>query len=246
MTDVAIPELDLTTATLDELGALAQREATAALSDLASVVRHYLRMGEIIQAARDARPREFDWEAWCESLGISARTAQTAMRMAKYRRAIPADCATVDAAIAYLKGLPDTNTRGKPVPYDPAVRVEAERLIAAGVPVKTASRMLGLSDSTVRHWLYPDRYKETKRAYEERARAARRETKLAAKALAAQREREERDRLARTTGGELAELYALVRKAALLADKLGMGEVVADIHRAEERVVGALKAERQN
>lgn len=57
------------------------------------------------------------------------------------------------------------------------------------------------------------------------------------------REREERDRLAKATGGELAEAYGLVRRTLSIVDKSRHApDAIRHLHKAEEAIVEAMRS----
>lgn len=189
MTELAVPELNLATATLDELSVAATAEWQACESALVGAFARALRCGEILLVAyRHETMTKGAWEPWCERTGITREGASNLMRLATYRDHLPTEAFT-----------PWTDARGRPAGEKDRRRRERERKLAR-----------------------------------RRARAALRE----------KTQRDERDRLAKTTGGELAEAYSLIRRAIALLDKANRADAVRMAHKCEDAIVAALREER--
>lgn len=244
-------ELDLATATLDELAATAARQYGEAETALFGALGHVVNLGATLTEAR-RRVDHGDWRAWCDAIGISQHTANAAMRLAHYRNHLPTEIRvdgrgrtlspSVGHALQYLRGLPDVRPRGTPAKFNDDDVSEAKRLHAAGVPVKEIADLLGAFPASVYKWLDPEAY----RARQRRNRVARtqreREARAAKRALERQRERKERDRLAKATGGELEVAYTHVRRALAAVSKAGTVELAERaLLKAEEELIAAMR-----
>lgn len=257
MTVDQIDQRDLTTMTLDELGEEVMQQRHAAEVSLATALGHFVRIGVVLLHARERVPDE-EWDSWCELHGMSKTSSNRAMRLAYYRDELPPEAwqpsvnragrlvnPTATRAEVYLRGLPPVRPKG--FRYEQGVVDEARRLKAAGVPQVDICELLGLSAATVSVMVRPGAQAEYARKHRRRYAARRLTEREAARALAEKREREERDRLAKATGGELSKSYGLIRQALAALDKVATEpsvEATRHLHRAEESVVEAMRAER--
>lgn len=251
-------ELDLATATLDELADAARRELSQTESHLVGALAHFIRYGEILLVARTLVPSG-EWMRWCESIANSSgrtyeyKTSVAAMRLAHYKDHLPAEAFETwidDAgrllnpsphrALSYVRGLPVINRKGV-VGHGESTRDEARRLRKAGLPYDEIGPMVGVSSTAVRMWCEPGAEAE----YNKRRRAREREQRAAQRALRKEHERQERDRLARATGGEIADAYSLIRRALTAIDRAGQApDAIRHLHKAEEAIVEAMREQR--
>lgn len=247
---------DITSLSLDELAAEATREhnlvsgavdrAEAALSE---GLVHAIRVGHVLIRARDLIQGEGkSWRAWKRSnLPFSEYTASNYIRYATYEdhliaHEVPLTTAT---ALEALHGLPAVGMgRGRKRLHDDS---EYKRLHDEGLTKAQIAEVMGVSWNTVRNALDPDARKKKADAMIE----ARKRQRAAEKALAEQQERKERDRLAKSGGGELAKSYSEVRKClasldAAVADaspeqRTCLREAIRCAHSAEDQIVKALR-----
>lgn len=259
MTDVAIPDpRDLSTLTLDQLAQAAADEYRQAENHMLGVLHHFVRFGEVLLAARPQVP-EGEWMRWCEGVANAAgrtyeyKTAAAAMRLAHYRNHLPAEAwqpwkdssgrlmnASPKHALSYLKGLPIINRKGVSG-HPEETRMEARRLRTAGLSYDDIAEMVGASSHAVRMWCEPavaKRYAAQRRTVSARQRAA-------ARALREKEKRLDRDRLAKITGGELADAYSLIRRALAALDKDGRApDAILHLQKAEDTVQEAMRTAR--
>lgn len=255
---------NLATKTLDELAELAVDEHRQVEQDLVSALNHAFRLGEVLLAAFE-RLEPGEWEPWIESTGMSTSTARNFQRLARYRDQLPREIyephrakngaviqPSYSRALVYLKGLPPVRTTQRKREVTSAMREEGLRLLAAGTPYAAVADLLGVSDTTVRDWGNPAKFRER----EQRRRARLRQQRRARNALKEQDRRSEIDALASAHGGELAKSYALVRRLAQSLDRASttfdrgatqrgyLGVALAATHKAEDEIVRALRYER--
>jgi len=244
----------VTTPTLDELADTIRTETALMESDLVSAVGHAIAIGGALAAAR-AQVSAGDWIRWLgENTTMSRQMAGRCVRLHAYQATIPTEAfepyvssdgrtiqPTTTHAFRMLRGMPDTNPKGRPSMYGADVRVEAVRLRNEGWEYRDIGELLGVSSSTAQWWSDPAA--ATRNAA--KSKAKRRQAALATKALAAQQERDDRDRLARQQGGDISVAYGLIRKALLAADKAGCADAVTALHRAEDAVAAMLRELRQ-
>lgn len=137
---------------LAELGEVINREHEAALAAAYSSLMHAIRAGEALHAAREQVPRG-EWETWiADNCPQVTRMARNYIRLAVYRNRIPEEIEEASKALMYLRGLPATDGTG-PAVHPPAVREEALRLVADGVSLREAGRMLGIGRNCVARWV---------------------------------------------------------------------------------------------
>lgn len=237
------PEVDLSTLTLDELGAVANAEHAAvgssideAAHHMAMSLLHAIRAGQALTLAREM-VEEGRWTEWLtNNVDISQSLAMRYVRYAHYEQVlreanVPLNA---DTALRYLKGLAPVRV-ATPRRTDPAVIAEAQRLRAGGLSFKAIGELLGLNASTIQSNLTASEESRRRRAKNSRRHAA------ARRALAEQERRAERDRLAKTGTENQQEIYRLIRRAAKLADiEGGLADVVRPLMKAEEQILAAI------
>lgn len=243
---------DLSNATLDELASMALGHVRSTEASLINALQHWVAAGEVFNIARDRfGPGGKGWGKWCEQLGVSQAAIGEAMRVARYKDQLPPEVfaiwtdargvkrdPTIGRALEYVRQLPPIRPRGKNNTSDIAALREANRLVNEGMSLRAAAAMTGITHETVARYRDPARFAEKDRKKEER----RREQARAKKALAAQRERQERDRLARATGGELDVAYTHVRRAlAAISKDTRAPEAERLLLKAEEHIVDAMR-----
>jgi predicted transcriptional regulator len=240
---------DLSTLTLDQLGVLAVHESGEARNHLSAALQHVIKLGEVLLEARN-RPG-IRWSEWIESIGIDRSRASKAMRLAFYQDALPpvATEPFKDArgtlrdpspshALLYIEQLPRLRPGAKGYPAE--VRAEAKRLREQGLTLNAVAELLNVSPQIVNIWTNPKAAKQNAAARQAR------NTRMSAanRALRAQTEREERDRLARQTGGDISKAYGLVRRALSAVDAAGCHEALSPLHRAEDVLVAQMRTAR--
>lgn len=251
--DIAPHDSDLSTLTLDELASTAVDEYRAASAHLAASLDHFIRLGEVMIVVYGRMQTTEEWRAWLDHVGIGTTVASQAARLATYKDQLPPEAflpyrsqknelrfPTHTSALTYIVGLPPISNRRRRT--DPAVVGEAIRLREAGLPYEEIAQLLNVSTTAVRDWCNPEAYKSRNRRRAKARALAQRQRYAADRALAEKREREERDRLAVTTGGELAKAYAVIRAALKHLDlNRGPDDAIRALHRAEEAVVATMR-----
>lgn len=251
-TEIVSYELNLTTASLDELSEAASAEYKATQSALVGALERYVKFGNVLLEARGRVP-DGEWLQWCAKVGAPQATVNHAMRVAYYADRLPSEMWDVSggvgrkqgnvthAALAYLRGLPDIHPKGRTGP-DPKMVAEARRLLHSGAKVAEVAEMFGVHKSTIRDWMDPQAARASREA---KARRKKQRRQVAA-AARRQMEREERDRLAKTHGGELSEAYSLIRRALAQIDRArAADEAILHLHRAEAAIVAAMREQRR-
>lgn len=252
--------VDLASMTLDQLAERANAEHASSVDEVDSArahltagVIHGIQAGEALLVVRlKFGERGSGWKKWCEeNLGFHYRTATEYIRMARRKKEILAtdqhlNGGTVSAFMDSLPPLPRlTRTPNEK-------REQALDLLAAGLTQIEVAAELGVHRETIRVWSQPDYAERTRRKNYEHARKRRRREKEARQALAEKEARAERDRLAKSTGGDLSAMYADVRKA--LARKVlddakpnqtdDIKTAIAALHKAEDAIVAAMRSGR--
>lgn len=244
--------VDLSTLTLEQLEVASADAIRLGEEALKGALLVFIRWGEILLEVQ-RRVGHGHFREWLRAHEINDAHSNKAMRFAFYKNNIPKDALVpfrgVDGRLRepttnsvwrlYIRGLPPISPYGRPT-YSVTHINEARRLQATGLTGKDIAEMLGVSETTVGCWLDP------KLAAEREARRTRKrhETVAARKALKEKSEREERDRLAKTTGGELAEAYSLIRRALTALDRAGQVDAMRLAHRCEDEIVKALREAR--
>lgn len=213
---------------LARLAARAEGEHQSALSSAKTAVAHAICAGEALLEARQI-VTPGNWAAWVESqTSMSEWTAKVYMRVAAYRDELPAngvEAMTLTQAAQYLRGRPTPYLRLNAVPED--VRDQVRRMHSEGVPTRQIARKVGYARSAVQRWISPDASKR----HVERAKRRKLEKDLreaAEKALQEKEDRRKRDAAARRAGGDIAEVYSLLRKLTAAVDRAAAGSVDQD------------------
>jgi len=237
MTDVATVELaaeNLADLSLPELGRLASAEHEMGVESGLQMIRHIVRAGEALLAARNKIPAG-GWLAWCDKHFISSpTTASTYMRIAFYQSEIPGGTKNLIEARDLLRGLPAITGHPGSGGYGNDIKKEAARLRRDGLTLEQVSEKLGISFSTIAKWGGKNltaRQKESQRKKE--LNAGRRALKEA-----------ERDRTMKAADERASEVYFALRKASKTLDQLrdergqepssgSLTEAIARCHQAE-------------
>ena len=208
-----------------------------------SIIPHAIRIGEALIAARDQMDRG-SFGSWLRSnFSFSRSSATRYMRMARGLDELQG-AGLIDGKVRDVIEFLSTSGTGlipKGAPDD--VKKKALQLHQLGATRKAIASITGVTDGTVSRWVDPQ-------AASKRKKQARLATK-ARQALA----RQEREALVRRSAGNAADAYALIRKASLAVDQAIAETSVADerdelqkartfLHRAEDRLVGALQIAR--
>lgn len=249
MSALEVPESvahDLTSLSLDELAGRANAEHEKVGQSLTDALIHALAAGEVLLVAREqVGPR--GWVKWCaENVEIADSTIGTYMRIAFYRDELGGAAGVVEAREA-LVGFPAVNAQGNGG-HDEVVRQKARDLVGEGMTINAVSDLFGVAHTTVHSWVDPAWGKRQRKLTD----AATRRARLARKALAEKQARDERDALAKSSGGASSKAYALVRKALLELDRAhgeaktpgereALRSAVALTHKAEDQLVRAMK-----
>lgn len=238
------------TPTLTELAATANAEHGLAIGAVTKAVEHAIRAGDALIAARRQVPR-LQWTQWCEAnVDIGSATIFRYIRLATYADQLPKrEPLGIDAAYELLRGLPHLSTvygvhNLTDIPED--VLEEVRRLRAEGVAWMAAAQVVGFPYVVVRRRLDPAFARQQKSYTNSHSRKKRE----AARALA----REQRDAAVKKIGGNAANAYALIRRAAVELDRSfetaqphergPLRDALAYVHKAEDEIVKALRVGR--
>lgn len=239
---------DLSSWTMDELGARAKAEHLLCLASAQSALEHAIAVGECLMTARANEPGT--WKAWfaAQEFEFSIFVGYRYMRMATYRDQI-GDLPTVTAAVQALRGMPRSPIaaglrQSRHDPYPEEVRKEALRLRADGWSGPKVADLLGVSKSRIYSWENPERYRATAR----RNLARRTEANRLLKANEQQRAIRKATKKA---GADLAEAYSTIRlnleateRAIAATDeyahKAKLREAYEYAHKAELRILAVL------
>lgn len=250
--------LDVGQLTLAELAENANRECATVESSLAAAVYAAIRAGRFLREAHDrvVASSPGAWNTWVEeNVDINVAGAGQFMRLAAYETQLPREAfepfrdtngrlrlPTPARAMNYVRGLPALpRYNHKTLPS--GLRDEAKRLRAEGVTIAETARLLGVAEGSVKNWTIP--------GYQQRAakqaRKRKRERDLAARALEKQRE----VAAAKAAGGDLGEIYSLLRKAADCAGRaeatltgetrVAVRDALTQIHKAEDNIGRAIR-----
>lgn len=250
---------DLQSLSLERLAEEANSEHLRCEEDLdrldalaGSAVIHALNAGRALLAAQSRMPVG-EWVRWAEAnVPMHAPTRTRYMRIAEFGDEVRTWLTTTEGsrgvvnAIDFLNSLELRRATGRHA--DAAVVAEVRRLKKGGIPVSEIAKCVGLSVTSVRCHLDP----AFKRRHLQRNKDNTRRRTAAAKALAEQQRVEERNALARNTGGDIAKAYSEVRRLAATIDKaLAAAEpsersdvraALAAAHKAEDALVKAMRA----
>lgn len=252
---------DLATYSLDELAAMARAENAEAEQHLVGALKHYVRLGEVLLAARARlKDEKVAFAAWLESVGLGGRSSPyQAMRLAHYADHLPRSAfephitsrgsvkdPSITSALVYLRGLPDLAFNR----HRDEVRDEALRLRSSGMPLAAVGKILDISPTTVHGWCDPKK----KRAYDKRSTQYKRTVRAQKRALKDQQERAERAELVRAVPGDFSKVYGHIRQALSILDRITAGDnpatvafarkAISQCHSAENTIVEALQHER--
>lgn len=231
--------------TLVEIAAEARSEHEAVMGAAVSALEHAARAGVLLSEAKPMVDAG-SWVDWLtENIGISRNTASQYMRLGAYRDLVLPnhECQTIQQAMAFLTGLPAVSD----APYHnvPKEKIEAaRRMREEGMSYHAIGRLFGVTGSSIHRWINPDADKRRGRAMRQRNARAR----AARKAL----EQSERDRMIRKVGGDIADVYASIRRNLQILDKqraaaqdeqvrASLAYAVANLHRAEDAVAKAVR-----
>lgn len=225
--------------TVVELLATFGREHSRVEEAVTDALRHAIRAGEALLAAK-ALVRDGEWLRWWDAnLSVPRTTGLAYMRLAEGQHHLPSGV-SIKAALRLLQehGV----DRSKSVPrIDLATRDEVARLLAEGVAKTAVARRLGVSRQAV-HAIADPAYRAKRKAADERRRARRR---AALKAL----RRQEQDKAA--TGTPFSAVYAgihdLTDRVGAFADNAATPEhraianaALARLHEARDEIVKGL------
>lgn len=244
--------------TLGELAEGVNREAAEVEASLASAVYAAIRAGRLLLEARErvTATTPGGWMAWIEdNLGVGAVAVSHFMRLATYADALPVEAfqpyrdakgrlryPTPSSALNYVRGLPAIRRPDyKALPKE--IGEEARRLRAEGATIAETARLLGIAEGSVKNYTIPG-YRE--RCWK-KANKRQQERKLAERALEKQRE----VAAAKAAGGDLSEIYSLIRKAADMAGRVesrvtgetraAVRDALTQMHKAEDNISRAIR-----
>lgn len=242
----------LDTATFEELAETARVSIELAGQYADSAVRQLVRAGGVLVQIRDRMPGRY--KTWLREIGIDPTWASKVGRLYEYRDAIPAtayetrvDVAgrrlppSLRSALASIDALPNRQPHRSRL-TDEMIR-DAKARHRRGESMTSIAVAMGVSREQMRRLLNPAVEAERRK----RAKANRKIQSEARAALQKQQIREERDRMARATGGELSVAYTLIRKALSALAKTNMDQTRRAseyLVAAESNIVSAMREER--
>lgn len=191
--------------TLHELANTVRREDQLAAQAGEALVAHAVNAGKALIAAKQLVAHG-DWEAWLkdEFPDRHPKTMRLYARLARHEDVLLARRPTTITAAQRL--IAGETLR----PPSHELRDEAKKLAKQKVPQREIADRLGVSPTTIGAWLNP--------AIAERRRTRlRQESRYARRA----RHRAERDAAVKKVGGDVAEAYTLIRRAALALEEAG-------------------------
>lgn len=208
-----------------ELDEALRAEIAAAAGHIGGALHHFMRCGEILVAIRPTVPNG-EWAKWCTERSIQTSWASRVMRLYTYRESIDLEPAiasngrlefpTIASALrSVVDKEPIVAHKDAARQYPKETRSTAIQMRADGASWSEISATLRIPISTLREWVDPGgkARRNTLRNKRLKEQAAERV------ALKAQRKREERDALARSSDKDLSGAYASVRKALAFLDR---------------------------
>jgi hypothetical protein len=236
---IARPEV-LDTASLTDLAVVINREHGLALEAGNTMIGHAIRAGEALLAAKQLI-RRGEWEDWLAEnfVGRSIISAQQYMRIARHKHVV------LEAQATNMKGALRVLHGGRDSRIDPVQEAEVLRLRAKGLTYQAIAEQLDIPPSRVAKWCNP-------KAEQRRLRRAHARTIAGRRAL----NRQKRDALVKRAGGQVAEAYALIRRALKALERAAEVEPDRDAKRAiqnatnrlygaEDEIVAAIGTTRQ-
>lgn len=197
------------------------------------------RIGEALHAAKRLVPSG-QWQSWVDkSLPFTDQSARNYMFLAENVARIPESYSASKQALAYLqeagitRGMTETFGAG----YPEHVKRRARKLHQEGMTGEEIAKTLNVSKSTVSRWVRGKQYNANRRRREKAARAA--------------LKRAERDRAMKRLGGDVGEVYSLVRRLAQAVDqarttsedkdfRLHLSIAATKLHQVEDEIVRAV------
>lgn len=244
--------LELEGLNLKQLSVLINQQSASAEAATVAVLEYATRAGIGLMRARDLVMEAGEsWTRWMdENLSFHRRTAYRYITIARGRDRLPDGPITLTEALDLLSGVAAYRDESEWTAYPKAVKASALQMHADGISMTEIGETLGVVRETVRRWVDPNTHDRMIKANRQR----RRKAAAAKKALAEKERREDRDRLARSTGGDPAKAYAEVRRLAATLDraladvpqsaKPTLAEALRHTHRAEDAIVEAMNAMR--
>lgn len=194
------------TPTLEELAETANNEHLLALEAANATLGHALAAGDALLAAQAQMPPG-EWTEWLDSKWQYAReTAYCYMRLAHYRDELPHGATGINEAMKALSGRAQRISRRAPE----ELRDQAKSLRNDGLSLAEIGRILGVSQSSVSHWVDP----ALARAARDREHARRRQRQAEQAAL----RRERTESRIHAHGQGIDEAYSRIRKTAQALD----------------------------
>lgn len=231
--------------TLEELAATANQEHGFAIDAAGAALRHAIRSGEALLAARERVPNR-EWSRWLsDHIPFSGKAASTYMRLAHYQEYVTAgEHSSIESARLSLRWLPVVRDHKRQrVQYPPETSKQACELREDGATFSEITAITGCSESTVRRMVIPG---EAERHREKVNRAA---IEARSKRQAAKERR--RSQAVRKIGGSVAKSYSGLRitldemqrahdEAESREVKAALGAAMSKLHDAEDQIVRAL------
>lgn len=256
--DIPIAVMDrLGTATFEELAEFAEESIERAGEHARQSIHHLIAVGGALTEMRERMPGQYP--AWLQKTGMGQQWASRCERLYLYRNELPQEALTewissdgrlrqptLTNAIKSIAHLPKiVGTTGGHNKIAEEHRATARRMLSEGVPCREVASMTGISLSVVKRIKNPGRFEDTERRFREKKKIE----EAAARALREQKQRAERDRLAKTTGKEASVAYAAVRQALAALDRVSGSashvRTASDyLVAAEARIVAIMQAER--
>lgn len=245
MSAIAVRDLDRPALLggIEELTKVANREHRQVEGYVVGMLPHMIAAGEALNAIHEQIPYG-GWSKWlAENFAASDHTAKIYMRFAKHRAAL--ETAEVDKYGDAMQVIRQIAADERLSPDEEAERLErAWSSRREGQSYQAIGRSLGVNGTTVHRWLNPKYAAAQKRDRLRREKEAR-------IALAKRRELA----AARRIGGDVSEAYSLVRRALQAAEgarenqvqkpaaRVALADAVSILHRAEDQIGQAIRAE---
>lgn len=220
--------------TLVELANTVRREDQLASQAGVALVEHAVNAGKALIEAKRLVPHG-EWEEWLKEQfpDRHTKTLRLYARLARHEDVLIAKRpSTITAAQRLIAG-----ETLRPPGHE--LRDEAKKLAKQKVPQREIADRLGVSPTTIGAWLNPA-------IAERRRQRLRQESRFARRA----RHRAERDAAVKRVGGDVAEAYTFVRRAALALEEAGcdapnrevkghLDAALGGLYRVEDEIVRA-------
>lgn len=208
--EIVDQEVDLSTATLDELAVIINDEHHEVQKFYVGSLPHARRSGlTLIEVYSRMTPAQ--WRLWVdENLSVSVTTSRIYMRIARNWHVVQSmEFESISLALTHMRYSESFDIRGRRLKEVPAaLMAEARELRSGGTSWKGIADTTGLHRDVIRNRLDPGWATRNRDALRRRAH----QKVAAAKALAEKERNEENARLAKVHGGEVEKAYGYLRQ----------------------------------